>query len=136
MAIRKVEILLNSIMNLRPSVDADIAVGLAKVLCNQNEVNDPATLEKLVKIESNCLKGLTLSECKALYERYFDEGLTIQIYHEEKDIRVSISELRKSFEEIYYKVIDFVMNLDYDQDYNIGSSRKEREIFDKHDSGV
>ncbi len=133
MAIRKGEILIHAIMALDPN-EAEKAVGWGKILCNLNDVNEPEVLKKLEVIEENCYNGMSLSECKEIFDMYINEGLNKKIYHEITNRHFKIIDLRTAIKKIYFKVCDFVMNIDYDMEYSIGLTGDEKKYAD-YDEG-
>ncbi len=133
MAIRKGEILIHAIMALDPA-EAEKAVGWGKILCNLNDVNEPEVLNKLEKLEENCFNGISLSESKEIYDNYIFEGLNKKVYHETTNQHFKVMDLRTAIKKIYFKVCDFVMNIDYDLEYNIGLTGDEKK-YNEYDEG-
>lgn len=121
MAIRKPEILIQAILGVDNNERSDVALGLAVVLSNLSEVNDQSTREKLQALKKDCFRGLSLDECLELYYMYRSINPFKEIYVDGLNLRFRIVDLKGAFRDLYYKVIDFVLNIDFDSDYSIGT---------------
>lgn len=137
MAIKKPELLLQSILSLDNNERADVALGLATVLTRLGELNDEETAKKLELLKKDCYKGLSLDECLEIYNRYREINPFKKIYIERLDIEIRLVDLKGAFRDIYYKIIDYVMNIDFGTDYAIGvKGEDDEELFDKLKRGL
>jgi len=130
MAIRKPEILINAILNVDNNERSDVALGLAIVLSNLSEINDAVTKGKLEALKKDCFRGLSLDECLELYSIYRSTDPFKEIFVDGLNLRFRLLDLKGAFRDLYYKVIDYVLNIDFGADYSIGSNTNDAdEIF-------
>ena len=130
MAIRKPEILINAILNVDNNERSDVALGLAIVLSNLSEINDAVTKGKLEALKKDCFRVLSLDECLELYSIYRSIDPFKEIFVDGLNLRFRLLDLKGAFRDLYYKVIDYVLNIDFGADYSIGSNTNDAdEIF-------
>lgn len=127
MAIRKPEILVNAILSLENNERGDIALGLAIVLANLSDINDNKTLEKLKKLKDNCYEGLSLDECLEIYSMYKNVDPFTYIFVDGLNIKIRLLDLKGAFRDLYYKILDYVLNIDFSGEYGIGIDSEEEE---------
>ncbi len=131
MVIRKPDILVNAILSLENNERGDIALGLATVLANLSEINDEKVLEKLRLLKADCYKGLSLDECLELYSMYKDVNPFVYIFVDGLNIRFRLLDLKGAFRDMYYKILDYILNIDFGSDYGIGAKGDdEKNIYD------
>lgn len=132
MAIRKPDILINAILSIQNNERGDIALGLATVLANLSEIQDKTVLYKLKKLKENCYKGLSLDECLEIYSMYRNVDPFSYIYVDGLNIRIRLLDLKGAFRDLFYKILDYVLNIDFSGEYGIGiNSEDEEKIYSK-----
>jgi len=137
MAIRKPEMLVQAILNIDNNERSDVALGLATVLSNLSEISDEKTNKKLLKLKSNCYKGLSLDECLEIYLMYRHINPFKEIFIDGLNVKIRIVDLKGAFRDLYYKVVDYVLNIDFGSDYSIGSNNEDAtELFKNLKGGL
>ena len=137
MVIRKPDILVSAILSLENNERSDIALGLAQVLANLTEIDDQKTLKKLKKLKENCYKGLSLDECLELYSMYKNINPSVNIYVDGLNLKFRLLDLKGAFRDMYYKIIDYVLNIDFGADYGIGvSGEEEQKLYENIKRGL
>ena len=125
MAIRKPEILVSAILSLENNERGDIALGLATVLANLSDINDEKTLKKLNALKVNFYRGLSLDECLEIYSMYRDTNPFAEIFVDGLNIKIRLLDLKGAFRDMYYKILDYILNIDFSGEYAIGATGKD-----------
>lgn len=135
--IRKPEILVTAILSLENNERGDIALGLATVLANLSEINDEKTLAKLQLLKADCYKGLSLDECLELYSMYKNVNPFVSIFIDGLNIKFRLLDLKGAFRDMYYKILDYILNIDFSGEYGIGvTDEEEQKIYAKIQRGL